>query len=308
MALIQSLISNDKYGVKCPYAMAPVGICIHNTANDASAKNEIAYMKSNNNEVSYHIAIDDIESIQVIPFERNSWHAGDGGNGEGNRKYIAIEICYSKSGGDRFIKAEKRAAMEVARLLKKYGWTVDKLRDHRSFSGKNCPHRTNMVDFKYLVQVELNKLNASAPAPSNQLYRVRKSWSDATTQRGAYNSLDNAIAECKKHTGYSVFDGQGNKVYPSSTVSPTPPKPTTNDKRYAENGTFYFNTTVTVRTAPEEGARTNVNYYPGESVKYTEVWTNKNGFNWVIYNRSNGQKGYMKIKNLSNGENYGYAK
>ena len=87
--------------------MTPIGICIHNTANDASAANEISYMISNNNEVSFHIAVDDKEAIQGIPFNRNAWHAGDGGSGTGNRKYIAIEICYSKSGGTRFTNAEK---------------------------------------------------------------------------------------------------------------------------------------------------------------------------------------------------------
>lgn len=74
--LIQSLIDSSKYGVKCPYSMSPKGICVHNTANDAPAKNEISYMKSNNNEVSFHIAVDDVEAIQAIPFNRNVWAAG----------------------------------------------------------------------------------------------------------------------------------------------------------------------------------------------------------------------------------------
>lgn len=84
--------------------MAPIEICVHNTANDASAKNEIAYMKSNNNEVSFHVSIDDVESIQVIPFNRNALAAGDGGSGNWYRKYIHIEICYSKRGEDKTCK------------------------------------------------------------------------------------------------------------------------------------------------------------------------------------------------------------
>lgn len=165
MALTQLLISSSKYGVKCPYTMTPKGICIHNTANDASARNEISYMQSNNNEVSFHIAVDDKEAIQGLPFDRNAWHAGDGGNGQGNRNYIAVEICYSKSGGSRFEAAEKRAAKEVAALLKKYGWGTDKIKDHRSFSGKNCPHRTNMSNFIKLVQSELTGSSATATSP-----------------------------------------------------------------------------------------------------------------------------------------------
>ena len=169
MALTQLLISSSKYGVKCPYTMTPKGICIHNTANDASARNEISYMQSNNNEVSFHIAVDDQEAIQGLPFDRNAWHAGDGGNGQGNRNYIAVEICYSKSGGSRFEAAEKRAAKEVAALLKKYGWGTDKIKDHRSFSGKNCPHRTNMSNFIKLVQSELTGSLATSPGATGKV-------------------------------------------------------------------------------------------------------------------------------------------
>lgn len=169
MALTQLLISSSKYGVKCPYPMTPKGVCIHNTANDASARNEISYMQSNNNEVSFHIAVDDQEAIQGLPFDRNAWHAGDGGNGQGNRNYIAVEICYSKSGGSRFEAAEKRAAKEVAALLKKYGWGTDKIKDHRSFSGKNCPHRTNMSNFIKLVQSELTGSSATSPGATGKV-------------------------------------------------------------------------------------------------------------------------------------------
>ena len=206
MSLVKSLISSDKYGVKCPYKMTPKGICIHNTANDAPAKNEVSYMKSNNNEVSYHIAIDDLEAIQAIPLDRNAWHAGDGGNGEGNRNYIAVEICYSKSGGSKFVEAEKRAAKEVAALLKQYGWGVDKVRDHRSFSGKNCPHRTNMTDFKYLVQIELNLLNSNINTPNQNpsiKYRVKDTLGK---QLNAYSNLDYAkkFAADKKAIVYDI--------------------------------------------------------------------------------------------------------
>ena len=65
--------------------MKPECIVIHNTANAATAAQEIAYMHSNNNEVSFHFAVDDREAVQGIELDRNAWHAGDG-NGKGNRK------------------------------------------------------------------------------------------------------------------------------------------------------------------------------------------------------------------------------
>ena len=149
MSLIrQDLVSSNKYNIKCPYSMNPIGISVHNTYNNASAKNEISYMKSNNNQVSFHIAVDDVEAIQGLPLDRNSWSCGDG-SGSGNRKHISIEICYSKDGGTKFENAEKRAAKVVAELLKKYGWGIDRVKAHRDFAKKDCPHRTNYKNGDY---------------------------------------------------------------------------------------------------------------------------------------------------------------
>lgn len=63
------------------------------------------------------------------------------------------------------------------------------------------------------------KQTAKPVEPTNELYRVRKSWSDAGSQLGAFSILDNAKKACK--SGYSVFDSKGNVVYsaPASTVS-----------------------------------------------------------------------------------------
>ena len=59
----QMLVSDSKYNIKCPYNMIPEGITVHNTANKASAENEIKYMIDNDKEVSYHYAIDDVEIV-----------------------------------------------------------------------------------------------------------------------------------------------------------------------------------------------------------------------------------------------------
>ena len=142
MNIVKNFVDESKYSIKCPYAMTPTRIVVHNTANNASAKNEVAYMRRNNNQVSFHYAVDDKEVVQGIPENRNAWHSGDGEHGKGNREGIAIEICYSKSGGDRFTQAELRAAELIADILKRYGWGVDRVTKHQDYSGKYCPHRT----------------------------------------------------------------------------------------------------------------------------------------------------------------------
>ena len=77
--------------------MTPQYITIHNTANDASADNEYKFMTSTNakSTTGWHIVVDDVKAIYAVPLNRNSFHAGDGANGTGNRKSIGIEICYS---------------------------------------------------------------------------------------------------------------------------------------------------------------------------------------------------------------------
>lgn len=162
MNIVKNLVSQSKYSVKCPYSMTPEFIVVHNTANDASAQNEVKYMISNNNQVSFHFAVDDKEIVQGLPLDRNAWACGDGANGKGNRKGIQIEICYSKSGGGRFENAEKNAAKFIAQLLKERGWGVDKVKKHQDFSGKYCPHRTldiGWASFVNMVNDYLKELN-----------------------------------------------------------------------------------------------------------------------------------------------------
>ena len=118
----------NKYDIKCPYPMDPTYITVHNTYNQASAYNEITFMHNNNDEVSYHFAVDDQEAIQGLPLNRNGWHAGDGGQGTGNRKSIAVEICYSKYGGDKFDESEKNAAKLIAVLMEKFNIPIDRVR------------------------------------------------------------------------------------------------------------------------------------------------------------------------------------
>lgn len=319
MSLIKNLIPESQYSTKCPYSMQPKGICIHNTANDAPAINERNYMAraDNQNEVSFHIAIDDKEAIQCIPFNRNAWHAGDGGSGQGNRNYIAVEICYSKSGGDRFIKAEQRAAKEVASLLKQYGWGIDKVKKHQDFSNKYCPHRTldmGWQRFLNMIQAELNNsketnstvTNTSNTTTSNnskEVYRVRKSWEDSTSQIGAFSNLENAKKICK--LGYSVYNSKGIEVYSNKEVKVEEEYIT---KKYSEKGTFTCTVDeINFRNNPIIKSDNKIvgQYYKGEKVNYDYVViTNKYVYiSWI--SASAGVRRYMPVRDLVNKEVWG---
>lgn len=155
LKLVQMLCPQSKWGIKCPYPMMAEGITVHNTANKASARAEISYMITNNNEVSYHIAVDDKEAVQGIPFDRNTWHASDGANGGGNRKTISIEICYSTGDAEKFRKSEDNAAYLIAAILTERGWDITHVKKHQDFCGKYCPHRTlDLGWIRFLKMIE----------------------------------------------------------------------------------------------------------------------------------------------------------
>ena len=51
-------------------------------------------------------------------------------------------------------------------------------------------------------------------------YRVRKTWADLDTQKGAFHSLENAKRCADENEGYSVFDESGKVIYSNDTFTP----------------------------------------------------------------------------------------
>ena len=220
MNIVKNLVSESKYSVKCPYAMTPEFIVVHNTANDATAANEVKYMISNNNQVSFHFAVDDKEVVQGLPTDRNAWHAGDGGSGRGNRYGIAVEICYSKSGGVRFENAEKNAAKFIAQLLKERGWGVDKVKKHQDFSNKYCPHRTldkGWASFVNMIKDYLNELNKPVQSTQSSSISVGDKVKVKTT--ATHYATGQSMASFVKGSTYEVTRIDGNKLLLSDIVS-----------------------------------------------------------------------------------------
>ena len=208
MKIVQNLVPESKYSIKCPYFMNPTRIVVHNTANDAPAKNEIAYMIRNNNQVSFHYAVDDVEVVQGIPENRNAWHCGDG-SGKGNREGIAIEICYSKSGGAKFIKAEENAVELIVDILKRYGWGVDKVTKHQDYNGKYCPHRTLDMGWSRFIKMISDKLNAKPVVTTSTTI---KKGDKVKVNKGAKDYNGTSIASFVYSGTYTVDELKGNRA------------------------------------------------------------------------------------------------
>lgn len=65
--------------------------------------------------------------------------------------------------------------------------------------------------------------STTTTAPAEKvLYRVRKTWTDAKSQIGAYANYDNAKTACDSHPGYSIYGENGKLLYTNPTaIQPT---------------------------------------------------------------------------------------
>lgn len=218
-----------------------IGVTVHNTdwisvASGTTPAEQYtrATVNGNMKDVRVHYYVDNVCVWQNLPLSLSGWHAADG-SGNGNRKTIAIECIMSSAYNSTDKKSEDNCARLAAALLKKYGLDINHLYTHTHWlnvrdgkSGtvdylnttrnpyKMCPTYilTHWAEFKKKVQAYMN-VGSSTPTTSSpkQLYRVRKSWSDAKSQIGAFSSLENAKKACK--AGYAVFDSNGKQVYPT---------------------------------------------------------------------------------------------
>lgn len=121
--------------------------------------------------------------------------------------------------------------------IKKLEFTGDKngsLTYHYMFWSTACPgpwiknHTSDICNKVNAILAGNTSTNTSTNTNTiKEVYRIRKSWKDSTSQIGAYSSLDNAKKACKE--GYSVFDSRGNTVYSNvknntNTTTTTKPK------------------------------------------------------------------------------------
>lgn len=129
-------------------------IVYHETGNTniyAKAKGHSNYIQSGPKGVSWHFTVDDTQIFQHIPIYEVAWHAGDGTKpkgvwtkdehillGGGNMFGVGIETCVNE--GVNYNKVMRKTAKLIgAKLLIDCNLTIDAVKQHYDFSGKNCP-------------------------------------------------------------------------------------------------------------------------------------------------------------------------
>ena len=111
---------------------------------------------------------------------------------------------------------------------------------HRWFAPTGCPGTYLASKFPWIAEQVNKRLNGNQSSGNNQsasgeLYRIRKSWSDAKSQIGAYRNLESAKKECKE--GYSVYNEAGNVVY-SNKPEVSKPGPSAQKHKVGEHVVF----------------------------------------------------------------------
>ena len=166
---------------------------------------------------------------------------------------------------------------------------------HRWFANKSCPGNwlyARLGNLATKVTAELSRVTSDAEnkKPATQMYRVRKSWSDAKSQLGAYKVLDNAKKKVDENSGYKVFDASGNVVYPAaSTPAPTPSKDTS------------YKVQVSI-------ANLNIRKGPGTNYDRTGQFTGKGIFTIVQETKGEGATLWGKLKSGSGWISLDFAK
>ena len=193
---------------------------------------------------------------QTLPWNHRGWHCASGKNGSGNNTHIGVEMCepacIKYTGGSTFtcsdlatakavVKRTYETAVELfAMLCKEYGLNpiadgviISHAEGHKRGIASNHgdpEHLWTQLGMGYTMDVFRKDVKAAMSGEKEdntqdntevvKWYRVRKSWEDAKSQKGAYKVLKNAKACADKNKGYSVFDWNGNVVYPVAETEP----------------------------------------------------------------------------------------
>ena len=192
--------------------ITPTSITIHNTGNiGAPAKNNHNYMKNCNKNgsriASWHFTVDDKEIYQAQSCNYKTYHAG---TSAGNNSSIGIEICMFND-KEKQRKAYANAIELVKILLKYYGWTIDKVKRHKDWSGKHCPAWLIEGKFGYTwdwfkKQVTSNQ-SANVPT-SNDAFVVKVTVNSLNVRKGPGTSYA-VVTTIKKGEAYTIVEVKG---------------------------------------------------------------------------------------------------
>jgi hypothetical protein len=202
----------------------------HEMAAIWTAKQCADYFASTTRRASSNYCVGNDGSIAVSVDEANrAWTSSSEAN---DQQAVTIEVSNCQLSGeypmsDAAYNALIKLCADVCNrngITPHYdGTTNGTITMHKQFAATACPGA--WLEKKITSgQFEKDILEAMGKSASNVvvndttektiktgLYRVRKSWANASSQTGAYKSYENAKKACKQ--GYKVYDQDGSMVY-----------------------------------------------------------------------------------------------
>ncbi|MGG6831977.1 UNVERIFIED_CONTAM: N-acetylmuramoyl-L-alanine amidase [Streptococcus canis] len=204
-------------------------IAIHHTAGAISAATIGQIFKPTSRQASCNYGIGNDNKIVLCVDEANrSWCTSSSWC---DNRAVTIEVANSTNGGNWPVSDSTLATLIdlVTDICRRNGirnctYTGGKdgvLQKHEWYANTNCPGPYLGSKFSYIAS-EVNKRLAGGSSSSNagtsSLYRVRKSWGDVKSQKGAFRNLDNAKKCVNANPGYAVYDANGRCVYPVASA------------------------------------------------------------------------------------------
>lgn len=201
-------------------------IAIHHTAGAVSAGTIGQIFKPTSRQASCNYGIGNDNKIVLCVDESNrSWCTSSSWC---DNRAITIEVANSSNGGnwpvsDRVLATLIDLVTDICKRngIKNCTYTGGKdgvLQKHEWYANTNCPGPYLGSKFSYIASEVNKRLHGGSTSPSvtqsSSLYRVRKSWSDAKSQKGAFRNFENAKKCANANSGYSVYDANGRSVYP----------------------------------------------------------------------------------------------
>lgn len=265
-------------------------VSIHCVVGQCSVETLGSIFASTSNEASsnYGIGYDGRIGMYVEEKDR-SWCTSSASN---DNRAITIEVAsdtyHPYRINDVAYKSLIKLLVDICKRngIKKLVWSTNKsermnhlngcnMTVHRDYANKSCPG-----DYLYNLHGQIAKeVNAqlgsgTSSTTKKTLYRVRKTWKDVKSQKGAFNDLSNAKKCADQNNGYSVFDEIGKAVYTSK----------------ATNSTSSFKVQISISDL-------NIRKGPGTNYATTGKFTGKGVFTIVETKQGTGSaKGWGKLK------------
>jgi LysM repeat protein len=250
---LHKLILTNNACYKAGRTMTPQGIMVHSTGvnnpylnryvgpddgllGKGSYNNHWNQDRPDGRQVCVHgfigkLADGTIATYQTLPWNHRGWHAG----GTANNTHISFEICEDGLIDASYFNDVYREAValcvylcqqfnltEMDIICHSEGYKRGIASNHRDVMHWFPKHGKTMAAFRADVKRGLEPAKSAASSGTKtqkQVFRVRKHWSDAKTQKGAFKELGYAKRCANENPGYAVFDATGTKLYTGISAS-----------------------------------------------------------------------------------------